>query len=510
MRLSKYQPLLLLCLTTLFFAPWASAADKIELRDADLLLARINDARSLQPLTHEAALQNVLGMGRETTLQLVSCRSDRFGLTHSRYLTLYRGVPVWGHQVVMTEGDGKIVRMHGVAIVGLENDVPTVEPALDAATALEVMKKSYLEGKTSRNVFYENEKSELVIYIDGQKGRLSYAVNFFADVEEGGEPARPYYIVDADSREVLLQFEGLTTENGTGPGGNEKTGRYRYGAEYPPFNVAFASGYSTMENEYVKTVNLNHSSSGSTTYKYQGSENTVKTINGAFSPLNDAHYFGEVVFKMYKEWYNTAPLSFKLTMRVHYGNSYENAFWNGSSMTFGDGKTRFYPLVSLDVSAHEVSHGFTEQNSGLAYYNQSGGINEAFSDIAGEASEYYMHNRNDWMVGAQIFKSTGALRYLDNPPKDGKSIGSAKDYRDGMDVHYSSGVYNKAFYLLATKPGWNTRKAFDVFVKANRDYWTSGSTFSTGAKGVMDAAKDYGYSIQDVKDAFSAVDVQTN
>ncbi|MBO7942914.1 M4 family metallopeptidase, partial [Streptomyces sp. S9] len=121
-------------------------------------------------------------------------------------------------------------------------------------------------------------------------------------------------------------------------------------------------------------------------------------------------------------------LTFQLTMRVHYSNSYENAFWDGSAMTFGDGATTFYPLVSLDVSAHEVSHGFTEQQSGLVYSGQSGGINEAFSDMAGEAAEYYMNGTNDFLVGAQIFKASGALRYMDDPTRDGRSIGHASNY----------------------------------------------------------------------------------
>ena len=99
----------------------------------------------------------------------------------------------------------------------------------------------------------------------------------------------------------------------------------------------------------------------------------------------------------------------------------------------------------------------------------SGGMNEAYSDMAGEAAEYFMNGSNDFLVGAQIFKGTGALRYMDNPPQDGSSIGHASNYTSGMDVHYSSGVYNKAFYLLATKAGWNTQKAFQVFARANRD-----------------------------------------
>ena len=233
----------------------------------------------------------------------------------------------------------------------------------------------------------------------------------------------------------------------------------------------------------------------------------MKAINGAFSPMNDAHYFGNVIFNMYTGWLGVRPISQKLLMKVHYSSSYENAFWDGSAMHFGDGATTFYPLVSLDVASHEVSHGYTEQNSGLVYSGMSGGMNEAFSDMAGEAAEYYMKGTNDWKVGYEIFKGTGALRYMDDPTKDGRSIDHASKYTSSLDVHYSSGVYNKAFYLLATKAGWNTRKAFEVFADANRLYWTSNSTFNAGACGVEKAATSRGYTTADVTAAFSAVGV---
>ena len=92
----------------------------------------------------------------------------------------------------------------------------------------------------------------------------------------------------------------------------------------------------------------------------------------------------------------------------------------------------------------------------------SGGMNEAFSDMAGEAAESFMKKSNDFMVGADIFKKNGALRYMFNPPKDGRSIDHASKYNSNMGVHYSSGVFNKAFYLLATTSGWDVRKAFHV------------------------------------------------
>ncbi len=157
--------------------------------------------------------------------------------------------------------------------------------------------------------------------------------------------------------------------------------------------------------------------------------------------------------------------------------------------------------------AHEVSHGFTEQQSNLTYSGHSGGMNEAYSDMAGEAAEFYMRGSNDWQVGAEIFKGTGALRYMNDPTLDGSSIGHASNYTSGMDVHYSSGVYNKAFYLLAIKPGWGTVKAFQAFARANRDYWTASSTFDQGACGVETAATDLGFTKADVTAAFTSVGV---
>ncbi len=261
-------------------------------------------------------------------------------------------------------------------------------------------------------------------------------------------------------------------------------------------------------NNNVITVNLNGGTSGSTPFQFTCPRNEYKQINGAYSPINDAHFFGNVIFNMYRDWFNLRPISQTLYMKVHYSSNYENAFWDGTAMYFGDGATTFYPLVSLDVSAHEVSHGFTEQNSGLVYSGQSGGMNEAFSDMAGEAAEYYARNGvNDWLVGTEIFKSSGALRYFADPTRDGRSIDNASKYTSGLDVHYSSGVYNKAFYTLAKTAGWNTRKAFEVMVDANRLYWTPNSTFNQGACGVEKAATARGYVTADVTKAFAAVGV---
>ncbi|MFZ4714056.1 MAG: M4 family metallopeptidase [Bacteriovoracaceae bacterium] len=456
-------------------------------------------------------LLNSRSENSENGLQLVRQAVRADGTTHYRYKQTFNGVPVYGEDVIINV-KGNSRKFSGAILESINLNQKT-RSEFSATDALNLAKNLHVKNK-SRSAIFENESSELMVYVDAKKdAHYAYVTSFFY---AGEAPMRPYTIIDADTQKVLETWEGLTYDSmrepstATGPGGNEKTKKYQYGVDYDALKVSTsADGKCVFENDNVKTIDLKNMTSGTSAYSFGCGENTHKAINGAFSPLNDAHYFGNIVFSLYKDWFNTTPLKFKLSMKVHYSNKYENAFWNGDSMSFGDGAKMFYPLVSLDVSAHEVSHGFTEQNSGLVYKNQSGGINEAFSDMAGEAAEYYMHKgKNDFVVGAEIFKAVGkGLRYFEDPTKDGKSIGNAKNYKPGLDVHYSSGVYNRAYYLLSTTAGWDLQKAFSAFVKANQDYWTSTVDYNKGACGVQDAAKDLGYNVDDVKAAFATVGV---
>jgi Zn-dependent metalloprotease len=455
----------------------------------------------------------LLGLDSDSSLRELRTNVDQNGTKHIRYQQMFRGVPVWGEHVVVAEGrDGNVRSLHGRMVGGLAGDLGTIAPKLTAANALALGKSAGL-GNRVGFMRTENEKSEAVVYVDDNgRAHRAFVVSYFADTAGGGSPTRPFVIVDANNGRVLKQWDGLTHALvGTGPGGNVKTGQYEYGSGglYPFLDVAQSGTTCTMNNTAVKTVNLNGSTgAGTTAWAYTCPRNTTKSINGAYSPLNDAHHFGGVIQKMYNAYMGTNALSFQLVMRVHYGTNYENAFWNGSYMSFGDGASTFYPLVNADVSGHEVSHGYTEQHSNLTYSGQSGGINESFSDMGGEATEFYWKGTNDFDVGREIFKSAnGALRYMCTPSADGGSIDNASQYTSGMDVHYSSGVYNKAFCNLAKTAGWDTPKAFKLFATANANYWTPSSTYVTAACGVESAATDLGYSLTDVRAALNSVGV---
>lgn len=462
----------------------------------------------------EAHLTQGVMSENAVSMQSVTSRTLASGVTVEKFQQTYNGVPVWGEAIIRRAADGQAVSVQGEVIAEIESDLPQMSPRFDGKAILNLAMEQHTlttqgavpskEALQAMLVKAENKQQKLWVRLnDNNEAQLVYLVSW---VDYGDEPTRPHYFIDAMTGEVLEHWDGLAHRDATGPGGNEKIGQYFYGQDFPPLNV---DNNCRMDSPNVETIDMQNRTSGGSVFQFTCPENTNRYTNGAYSPLNDAHFFGNVVFDMFDEWYNTAPISQKLRMRVHYGNSYENAFWDGSQMTFGDGASRFYPLVSLDVSAHEVSHGFTEQNSGLVYRNQSGGINEAFSDMSGEAAEFYMKGSNDWKVGADIFKGTGSLRYMDDPTKDGRSIGHASDYTSGMDVHYSSGVFNRAFYLIATTNGWDTRKAFDVFVLANQVYWTQNTDYIDGACGALSAAGDLNYDTSVVVSAFNTVGVST-
>jgi Zn-dependent metalloprotease len=511
----------LVALTPLAFALVAlsaQAANRVDLHKLDV--AQVNHQYALASANLGAAAlprqkhAEMLGLDANSSLQQLAAMRDSDGTVHYRYQQTFRGVPIFGEHVIVSEtATGAVRNIFGRAVNGLAGELPATAPSLGKAQALSIAKAGVLASHATA-MRTEREDARQMIYVDdANHAHMTYVVSFFADSIRGGSPTRPFVIVDANSGKVLKKWEGLTTALvGTGPGGNTKTGQYEWGSggKYGYLDVTQSSTTCTMNNTNVKSVNLNGGTTGTTAFSYTCPRNTYKTINGGYSPINDAHYFGGVITKMYPAYTGYNALTFQLVMRVHYSSAYENAFWDGSTMSFGDGASTFYPLTSVDVAGHEVSHGFTEQHSNLTYSGQSGGMNEAFSDMGGEATENYWKGTNDFLVGPEVFKASGALRYMCNPTQDGASIDNAANYTSSLDVHNSSGVYNKAFCNLAKTTGWTTASAFKVMARANALYWTPSSTFVSGACGVMTAATDVGLSSADVAAAFATVGVSTS
>lgn len=456
------------------------------------------------------------------SLHFVSEHTDTNKMTHVRMQQHYVGFPVYGgyaimHSISTAKSLAKTqakVSMNGVIYQGLQSELgqPNAFFVKNADVALQQFKAKFAGKDLSEG------KVAPLIYIDkDHKAHWAYRVSILVRHQDK-IPERPTAIIDAQTKKPFIQWNDIKTDKvsvkGTGFGGNEKVGEYQFGSDLPYLDITrdANSAMCFMENTDVKVINMGHRySSRNVAMKFACPANDSDIYltgsqgdgydkdNGAASPTNDALYSGHVIKHMYADWYNTNALTnpdgspMQLVMRVHYGDAYENAYWDGEQMTFGCGDTLMYPLVSLGVGAHEISHGFTEQHSNLEYYGQSGGMNESFSDMAAQAAEFYSVGKSSWQIGGEIMKEDSgydALRYMDQPSRDGDSIDNANEYYGGLDVHYSSGVYNRLFYVLATTPNWTARLAFDVMVKANMDYWTPYSTFDEGGNGLVSAISD--------------------
>ena len=482
-----------------------------------------------------ATLASRLGLGQGSTFAAGAHTRTARGTVKTRERQTFQGVPVYGRSVVVErDAGGNVLSAQGRAEASLAGQLHSVRPRL---TGTQV--QAALQAKLGQHgLAISRPESELFVYSEASgNARLAYRTSYL--VSTNGQPSRPTAIVDANTGEVLRHWDGLTTGrrppgtgtpvavDANGPGGNDLIGLYHYdgsGAGRELLAATRIGNTCYLQNDEVATYNLAGGqrvtlwSFGCAGTNPAGWTSVGDAINGAYSPINDAHHFGGVVYDMYNSWFGAPPLkngdgsAMQLSMWVHYGTNYENAFWDGAEMVFGDGDQYFYPFVVLDITGHEISHGFTEQHSGLEYDGQSGGMNEAFSDMAGEAVKYFDRGSNDFMPGADMVKPAtvpllglAALRDMCTPSNDGASIDNAADYRDGLDVHYSSGVYNRAFCTLAKAGGWNARKAFEVFHDANALYWQPAETFDSGACGVEQSALDRGYSEADVVAAFAAV-----
>jgi len=432
-------------------------------------------------------------------------KSTRLGAdkrTHVRLQQTYKGVPIFGGDIVVHAAEGKFRGLNGQLAVHLPNI--DLNPGIDADRAMSIGKGLYQSQSKDNQVSglqFAREKTDLVVFPrSGRDAVLAWHVVFFTELQDGINPGLWNYFVDAQTGDVLLSYNGIhTLDQASGPGGNPKVSR-TWNAE---LDVEPQGGQFAMETARLVTVDMANGTSGGTVVV-----GPLDNIGDA--PINDAHGFAEVVVNMLTEWYGHNSIDdngFVIRSRVHYSSNYENAFWDGTQMTYGDGASFFYPLSGdVDVVAHEIHHGYTSFHSDLVYSGESGGMNESFSDIAGTVAEHYSEgDAADWDLGTDIFQEEGAaLRYMCDPTADGSSIDNYADYA-GQDVHYTSGIGNKAFCMASRRFANNgdtttdataasARRVGEAFWEANASYWTSGSTYPESCQGTMDAAAALGFS----------------
>eukprot|EP00918_Siedleckia_nematoides_P103064 GHVU01225013.1.p1 GENE.GHVU01225013.1~~GHVU01225013.1.p1 ORF type:complete len:753 (-),score=89.75 GHVU01225013.1:402-2660(-) len=468
--------------------------------------------------------EHLLGLGKDEKLTAKDEVFNEAGHLQVKFQETYKGLPITGETVVLElDEHGQYTGVYGRLVEGLEDDIPTVEPLLMKQDVINIAVSHHKDNVNEIKINPDKDvKLEVFLEKLGEEfqGTLAYRVSYI--VQTPHKLSKPIYIIDANKGTIIESWEGLSSkayprqgdyELVKGVGGNEKTGKYHYDgtSKLPLLKVKkTADGKCRLENEHVRVMNMNQTTNESAVtdaHEFECHEGNLDKVNGAYSPLNDVYFFSNLVTEMYLDWFGQSPFDGMITAYVHYDKELTNAYYYDNTLTFGDGAGDWHPLTSLDVVSHEIGHGVVERYSDLRYRQQSGGINEAFADIAGAAAEYYL-DYTTFDIGAKIKKQCGKMRYMYDPKLDKKSIGNARMFCSDLNVHYSSGVFNKAFYLLANTDGWNVKSAFAVFYMANRLYWHEDSDFNDAACGVVKATRDAGKSADDVIKAFDQVGVE--
>jgi len=448
---------------------------------------------------------------------------DKSGRAHVRYERSYRGLPVLGGDVVVHLTKGGSYRSSSV----------TLQRPLTLGTTAKVSKadatrtaKSQLDGTVSSTEVRE------VIDAFGAKPALAYEVTVNG-MRSDQTPSELHVVVDALSGKVLQSSDEVKT----GSGKSIYSGNVTIGTSGSAGNYSMTD--ATRGGNF--TTDLHGATAGNgTTFTDADDIWGNNATSDRASAAVDAHYGAQETFDYYKNILGRNGIfnnGSGVRSRVHYGNAYNNAFWDGTQMTYGDGAGNAKPLTELDVAGHEMSHGVTENTANLNYAGESGGLNEATSDIFGTMVEFYANNASDvpdYLIGEKInINGNGTpLRYMDKPSRDGASPNCWSSGVGNLDVHYSSGPGNHVFYLLAEGSGakvingvsYNSPTcngssfagigrdaAAKIWYRALSVYMTSSTNYAGARTAAISAAKDlYGATSAQctgVQNAFSGIAV---
>ncbi len=479
-------------------------------------------------------LRTHVGATDADSFRLISSEVDQQGFVHERYQQMFRGVDVVGGRYSVHGRNGEVTSLSGEFF---EIDVSTTTNAglgnaLAADRAVKFMQSHEWEHGTehdeeeehhsdkprtfswedpvlSKLIGLENPLDGVLHYLPAEGGvRLTYQFDIYVTAPE---ILRSNVFVDANSGEIAGYQDLVHAADIPADGPSLYDGTVNFTADVQLVGPNFEYRLRQAA-QGVQTFNMNNGTNYGAATDFISVNSS--TFNGANHDIGVSAHWGTEKTQQYYQFIHGRN-SFDnagsvLRSYVRYSNNYVNAFWNGSFMTYGDGNgTTFGPLVSLDVVGHEITHGVTQHTANLVYYNESGALNESFSDVFGEAVERYARGSNDWLIGADFDMGAGnGFRSMSNPNAEG----DPDTYRglfwytgtgDNGGVHINSGVQNKWFYILTTGEAGTNDHGYaynvagigmdDAAAIAYRNlsvYLTPNSTYQHARDGAIQAAID--------------------
>ncbi len=482
-----------------------------------LLYMQLKETHQVPDTETEAFVNSFILSNTGIRVSLITKEVDELGYTHIRYELKKNELTLFGKQIIAHCKNGKLVSVNGDlsdygAIDGQFSI--TEQTALQNAIKKINAKKYKWENKQEENhmrealnqpgfSYYPTGKK--VVFNQDGKNLPAWMFNIYAE-----EPLyRANVFVDANTGKVLQEYNLICTADITGTALTKYSGTQTLTCDQTPTNYRLRE---TQRGNGIETFNLNNGSNYGAATDFTSSS-TSWTTTGVDQAATDAHWGAEKTYDYYWNIHNRNSIDnngFKLLSYVHYNTNYNNAFWDGQRMTYGDGNgTTFTILTGLDVCGHEVTHGLTSNTSQLIYSNQSGALNESYSDIFGTCIESYAKPSSwDWKIGPEITPSGNGIRNMQNPnqfnhPDTYLGTNYYTGTNDNGGVHTNSGVSNFWFYLLTaggtgtndiassyTVNGLGMTSAARIAFRALTVYYTPSTNFANARILSIQAAKD--------------------
>lgn len=510
---------------------------------------------SLNASDHQRLFKEQLKVNEKVNFSKIKSEKDNAGYQHDKYQMFYEGIKVEFATYTIHSENEQLRSMSGEYYAIEKDDMtPTLSNTVAFRKAVQhIGATTYLweDPSSASQIGYEKPKGELVLLPTGkfeavneksfkEEVRLAYKFDIYAT----NPVSRGDLYIDAKNGRVLLydatikhlgkHSHSKTSKNVNSKGevsaaflatGNAAT-RYSgsqsiqtslSGSSYILSDVTRGNGIQTYDmntgTNYNNAVNFTDNDNNWTAAEH---DNAAKD-NGAL----DAHWGAQKTFDYFSGVHSRNSFDNQgsaIKSYVHFDVAYDNAYWNGSVMTYGDGSgTYFDVLTSLDVAAHEIGHAVCETSANLVYQKESGAMNEAFSDIWGACVEYYAApSKSTWLIGEDIERRAGhaALRSMSDPKSEGQPDTYGGTYwinpncsptsqNDYCGVHTNSGVLNHWFYILAIgKSGTNDLgnsynvsgisidKAAKIAYRLENVYLSANSTYANARTYGIQAATD--------------------
>lgn len=422
---------------------------------------------------HEIALgewtqwiQSKLSIDFQYGFTLIRSEKDKYGYTHHRYQQTYLGIPIRTGIWLVHEKNGQVQSMNGQLYHTLQQNGQTT---LSEASAFQKAKQ--FVGATT----YKWELPEEELHLKGEmndpnasyfpKGTLVWSASakgksasdlrlaYQFDIYAHQPVSRQDVYVDANTGQILASLSELHDADVTG------TAVTAYSGTQTIITDSFGGSYRLRESgrgNGIQTYNMQTGTSYGAAVDFTDADNNWNNVNAQQDEVaTDAHWGAEMTYDYYMQEHSRNSIDgngFLLRSYVHYDNNYSNAFWDGQRMTYGDGSGSYNPFTALDITGHEITHGLDSYTADLDYQDESGALNESFSDIFGVAIEWFAKpSQANWLMGENIGV---VIRSMSNPNSYGDpdtyfgtnwaALGGA----DNGGVHTNSGVQNFWFYLL--------------------------------------------------------------